>query len=86
LFAALVVLHDSVLMYVSLLSFQILLFPEMGWQTFALGLLATGGIYMSHDMVFSDEKSFFVRVDMGLQRTTWFMLVSIVSAYAFQAI
>lgn len=86
LVATLVVLHDPVLMYVSLLSFQILLFPEMGWQTFVMGMLATAGIYMSHDLVFSDEKTFFVRVDMGLQRTTWLMLVLIALGYLFQAI
>eukprot|EP00873_Tetraselmis_striata_P026994 jgi/Tetstr1/447258/TSEL_034695.t1 len=81
-----VVLHDPVLMYVSLLSFQILLFPEMGWQTFVLGMLATAGMYMSHDLIFSDEKTFFVRVDMGLQGTTWFLLVCIVVVQVFQAL
>lgn len=84
--AGLVVLHDPVLMFVSILSFQILLFPEMGWQTFVLGMLATSGIYMSHDMVFSDEKAFFVRVDIGIQRTTWLLLVLIVFGYVFQSI
>ena len=83
--AALVFLRDPVLMYAALLAFQVLLFPAMGWQTFALGMVALSSIYMSHDLVLGDEKAFFVRVDRALRSTTWLMLVLITVGYVFQA-
>jgi len=82
--AAVVLLRDPVLMYSALLAFQVLLFPAMGWQTFAVGLFAIYSIYMSHDLVLGDEKAFFVRVDRALRSTTWFMLVLITAGYVFQ--
>jgi hypothetical protein len=83
--AALVLLRDPVLMYSALLAFQVLLFPAMGWQTFAVGIVALSSIYMSHDLVLGDEKAFFVRVDRALRSTTWFMLVLVTVGYVFQA-
>lgn len=82
----LVVLRDPVLMYATILAFQILLFPEMGWQTFAIGMFATMSIYMSHDLVLDDEKAFFVRVDRAIRGTTWLMLVLVSLGYAFSIV
>lgn len=81
---ALVLLRDPVLMYAALLAFQLLLFPDLAWLTFGVGVFAITSIYMSHDIVLGDEKAFFIRVDRGIRATTWFVLLMIAVVYLFQ--
>jgi hypothetical protein len=82
--ACVVLLRDPVLMYTGLLAMQLLLFPDMAWLVVAVGVFATMSMYMSHDIVLGDDKTFFVQVDRGIRSTTWFVLVMIACGYIFQ--
>lgn len=84
--ACIVLMRDPVLMYTALLAMQLLLFPDMAWLVVVVGLFSTMSMYMSHDIVLGDEKTFFVQVDRGIRSTTWFVLVIIACGYIFHLV
>jgi hypothetical protein len=84
--SALIVFHDPVLMYMTLVSFQILLFPAMSWLVMIIGTAVVINMYMSHDLVLSSEISFFLTVDKGLQRTITNVLLFILLGHTFHLV
>lgn len=80
---ALIVFHDPVLMYITLVSFQILLFPAMTWLVMFNGTFVIFSMLMSHDLVLSSDISFLLTVDKGLQRTIVNVLLFILMGHIF---